>query len=396
MCKPRAIKSEFWGFTLVELLVVIAIIGVLIALLLPAVQAAREAARRMQCTNHLKQQALAVHNFHDTHKVLPPGALGSGKGTLFLLVLPYLEKTALYDTLFTTEDKWGLGDSSTNFSEGGLGFSRMFVMSAGASSEWTTSYTNYESGPYGWWAKVLDDKDELSSFSSVSYMYCPTRRSGAQYTESDVNATAGPTSDYGMVLATGPGTGYWHPDLTAVFGYVSINWSTIRTDAVCQGAESYCHGPFVSPVLTIERLTGWEYDILSWTGRVDMAWWADGSSNQLIFGEKSIPLGHLNHCDGTNGHYDCSYFGGGSDTFQNWGRAFAFTSPGLPSAYLGISKPTDDAAVYNWVRFGSWHPGICNFALGDGSIRAVSMTTPADPVLYGLSRVDDGAVVSLP
>ena len=83
------------GFTLVELLVVIAIIGILIALLLPAVQAAREAARRMQCSNHLKQIGLAVHSFHDARGGLPTSRLRCHHGTWANDLWPYLELGAM-------------------------------------------------------------------------------------------------------------------------------------------------------------------------------------------------------------------------------------------------------------------------------------------------------------
>ena len=96
------------GFTLVELLVVIAIIGILIALLLPAVQAAREAARRSQCTNNLKQMGIALHNYHDSLKSFPPGgiwwtnATGDAnwplnRGSMLAHILPFVEQQALYD-----------------------------------------------------------------------------------------------------------------------------------------------------------------------------------------------------------------------------------------------------------------------------------------------------------
>lgn len=90
-------SSSSHGFTLVELLVVITIIGILIALLLPAVQAAREAARRLQCTNHLKQLALAMHNYSQTHSVLPPGALTCNGLSWHVFILPYIEQTPLYN-----------------------------------------------------------------------------------------------------------------------------------------------------------------------------------------------------------------------------------------------------------------------------------------------------------
>lgn len=86
------------AFTLVELLVVIAIIGVLVALLLPAVQSAREAARRMQCANNVRQISLAVHNYHDSHKYLPPASTNASLSgsSAFAAILPYIEQANLY------------------------------------------------------------------------------------------------------------------------------------------------------------------------------------------------------------------------------------------------------------------------------------------------------------
>lgn len=89
------------GFTLIELLVVIAIIAVLIALLLPAVQQAREAARRTQCKNNLKQLGIALHSYHDSSRVLPPGAIqtfstGRNEATWITMILPNIDQAPLY------------------------------------------------------------------------------------------------------------------------------------------------------------------------------------------------------------------------------------------------------------------------------------------------------------
>jgi prepilin-type N-terminal cleavage/methylation domain-containing protein len=100
------------GFTLVELLVVIAIIGVLVALLLPAVQAARESARRAQCVNNLKQVGIAMHGYHDTYLKLPPGARSCCWGTWQMEILPFIEQGQLAE-LYTAlpEDAPGFIDA---------------------------------------------------------------------------------------------------------------------------------------------------------------------------------------------------------------------------------------------------------------------------------------------
>lgn len=118
---PNRRRKQGTGFTLVELLVVIAIIGILIALLLPAVQAAREAARRTECTNNLKQLALATHNYHDTYKVLPMNnkprpqpwydGYGANGFSWIAMSLPFFEQGSLYDQL---DFKVSLADSDNS------------------------------------------------------------------------------------------------------------------------------------------------------------------------------------------------------------------------------------------------------------------------------------------
>ncbi|MCA8982914.1 MAG: DUF1559 domain-containing protein [Planctomycetaceae bacterium] len=129
----RISPSRNRGFTLIELLVVIAIIAILVALLLPAVQQAREAARRSSCKNNLKQLGVALHNYHDTFNVLPYRSGGTGSCTSvsttlggnryngncsrlsgFYAILPFIEQSALFDTI-------SAGDASIPISPGGPG-----------------------------------------------------------------------------------------------------------------------------------------------------------------------------------------------------------------------------------------------------------------------------------
>jgi hypothetical protein len=134
-----------------------------------------------------------------------------------------------------------------------------------------------------------------------------------------------------------------------------------------------------------------------------MALLSDGTSNQLFFGEKKIPFGKINTCSRSSAWdlWDCTYRSGALDYCQTLIRSFDLgngTNPYGVAGYVPIAQPSDNlsTAAVDRVCFGSWHSGICNFTLGDGSVRAFSVTTPPETVLYPLARVDDGTPVTVP
>jgi type II secretory pathway pseudopilin PulG len=386
---------------LVELLVVIAIIGMLIALLLPAVQAAREAARRMACTNNMKQLGLATHNFHDTHQAVPPITISCGRASVFVLLFPFAEQTPLYDLAFTTTDRWVCG---LQYVDGGVGVNRMFITVHKTNmGEWSSDNIAVDGTPSAWWKGVLANPEDKKAFSSVPYMKCPTRRSTGEQFSEKLNILSGPTSDYVSVTANGQGTG-WATTGNNSIGIGLCPWDAIRFDGTMGQSGSFCHGPFRAALITPDWTSHSSYSsgatpkfgITSWTGRSDMALWADGTSNQIIFGEKKIPTGKINACSLADGHWDCSYLASAVNVNSTLVRSFDSGNGSNPygvAGYIPIGLPTDGTSTAN---FGSWHSGICNFVLGDGSVRAISVTTPAETILYHLARVDDGVATTLP
>jgi len=387
------------AFTLVELLVVIAIIGMLIALLLPAVQAAREAARRMQCQNILKQIGLAVHNFHSARQGIVPSTIANTaldrqesndqpwefrtRPSTFVLILPYFEQNALYDILVTKTD----------------GFNQMF-------DQHFWGYTDSD--------RALTP-GERDAFVNLSVFFCPTRgpRSGVfnpNYTEANRRTGNGPRGDYAFVA--------YNEQPSQSNTRAPWNWS------VGQPTEERIG--FALGAVRPARVSATAFS--SWRPRDSFSRITDGTSNTIIFGEKHIHSDNIriwtdgavtsDWSEAINGRYQDAPIH--SFTGMNWGdswvgRSFSGTNAAMNNNAdtYGIRRHDDVAtALPHIAGFGSWHPGICNFLLGDGSVRAISVATPvgthgsprgvpvgtnADKgVLLRLACVNCGLSVSLP
>ncbi|MDR2437880.1 MAG: DUF1559 domain-containing protein [Planctomycetaceae bacterium] len=363
---------------MVELLVVIAIIGVLIALLLPAVQAAREAARRMTCTNHLKQIGIAVHNFHDTMQGLPPACIGASKpptddpdayarASFWALIFPFIEQPALYEYMSTAK------------------FSSHF-----ANVWWRGDGTG-----------SLAITEELrNGFGSVTNYRCPSRRGGGPLVtempdtstdDSFLYGCAGPRGDYAFVLSfmrpQGTESGVDGNDPAAVQHYYKT-WLPMRS------VESQ-HGPFRCAVLM-------ENSENNWTPRDTFSRMIDGTSNQILVGEKHIHPDLFNVCDVNvssvfDRRSDCSFLTGGETWHPAVSRIVRRWELDTGTRIdLGISLPNNTSNMnYYDAMFGSWHPGVCHFLFGDGTVHPLPVTLP-EFSLSRLGTVDDGEQVILP
>ncbi|MBX6313036.1 MAG: DUF1559 domain-containing protein [Isosphaeraceae bacterium] len=302
------------GFTLIELLVVIAIIGVLIALLLPAVQAAREAARRAQCVNNLKQLALAAQNYHDVNRCLPGGSNSRQfynppnkfpeNFSCFVRLLPFTEQAPMYNAV-------NFGLTSSNYENITIAGVRVSILICPSDSNMEPAQIQPNSasptapGSRGW------------NFN----IYNNTPPPGTWYQQYSSYAGSAGTFDFG-------------------FNNTYLNQSN--------GAAEFA------------MYNGVIYN----DSRIRIAEVTDGTSNTLLFGE---------HSHGNLVRYDPRY--ALSDNSWNSGRYYdtlfaTYFAPNQPAP-----SPTSGTSIFgnnNYfypIMASSLHPGGCNFAFCDGSVR---------------------------
>ncbi|MEN6493723.1 MAG: DUF1559 domain-containing protein [Thermoguttaceae bacterium] len=342
------------AFTLVELLVVISIIGILMGLLLPAVQMARESGRRNQCSNNLKQIALAALNHESSLGFLPGGGWGGiwvgdaergyGEkqcGGFFYNCLPYMEQQPLHD----------------------------MVLKLSPLPAWTDT--------------VRKDKLREMIRMPLAALHCPTRRSATNY----------PIPAATLANASMPSTtdGWARTDYAANAGSYVLSWNP----GLYSSSLATVPAPPGVPTGFVDRtkITGVSYQGSS----LPMALIRDGTSNTYLVGEKAMDQAH--YIDGQDpGDLYPALSGADQDIHRwtaNYDSSNRTTNPlppaspftaGLPPVGDRLNLAASCADYYR--RFGSAHSGAFNMALCDGSVRSIGYTIDPLVHLYLGNRAD--------
>lgn len=361
------------GFTLIELLVVIAIIGVLIGLLLPAVQKVRESANRMKCQGNLRQLALACHNYESSYGVLPPSSLSVGfcgasaanpgdanvlNATGFIVLLPFIEQQNLFQQLDMTK-----------------AFSDVIWDNGGAIRNTNGVYTKAP------WAPATPTTNMALMNTKLQSFICP---SDGGPRDSTPQAFPNRYGVDGTPQLTGQRTNYdFIADARNDFNRCN-NW---RTQAQ---TSRYMFGENSSAKISDCK---------------------DGTTNTFMLGETTVTP----RCNGwgpawgyrgwvmtgldpgqgpsSSGAYYVAPAGtnpGSGPGINDWTLIASWTTCGNPTTGTGTNVPTP-GRLGDWGRVGSYHSGGASFAMGDGSVRFVKESIQW-PILQAFSRMADGVV----